>query len=57
MARVPEPALAFPVALGDMPRFPQLEMGLTRFLTGAAAQVDVGAAAQVGVGAAEGQSR
>lgn len=54
---MPEPALAFPVALGDTPRFPQLEMGLTRFLTGAAAEVDVGAAAQVDVGAGEGQSR
>ena len=54
---MPEPALAFPVALGDTPRFPQLDMGLTRFLTGAAAEVDVGAAAQVDVGAGEGQSR
>ena len=49
MARTPEPALAFPVALGDTPRFPQLEMGRTRLLKGAAARVDVGAA--------EGQSR
>nr|CAI9707676.1 unnamed protein product [Rangifer tarandus platyrhynchus] len=42
-ARTPEPALAFPVALGDMPRLPQLEMGPTRLLKGAAARVDVGA--------------